>query len=46
MRIETIETMVVVDPPSEARFFEWRGIWEKCIKLETAFWDMAMELRD
>lgn len=46
VRADAIETMVMVDPPSEARFSEWRSIWERCIKLETAFWDMAMELRN
>jgi len=42
--LETIEARAAADPPSAARFEEWREVWEKCTKLEIGFWDMAMRL--
>ncbi|KAI0344983.1 hypothetical protein BDW22DRAFT_1390253 [Trametopsis cervina] len=42
--IETIEAIAVADPPSPARFEEWRSVWERCTRLEKGFWDMAMNL--
>ncbi|EKM56098.1 uncharacterized protein PHACADRAFT_209595 [Phanerochaete carnosa HHB-10118-sp] len=42
--IETIEAMAQEDPPSPVRFEEWKGIWERCTRLEKGFWDMAMNL--
>lgn len=40
--LETIEGRALADPPSPARFEEWRKVWEKCTLLEKGFWDMAM----
>ncbi|KIP07501.1 hypothetical protein PHLGIDRAFT_511930 [Phlebiopsis gigantea 11061_1 CR5-6] len=42
--IETIEALAQADPPSPARFDEWRAVWERCTLLEKGFWDMAMNL--
>ncbi|KAH7928157.1 hypothetical protein BV22DRAFT_1126761 [Leucogyrophana mollusca] len=42
--LETIESRAAADPPSLARFEEWRGVWERCTRLEKGFWDMAMNL--
>ncbi|KAK7035986.1 Phosphomethylpyrimidine kinase-domain-containing protein [Favolaschia claudopus] len=44
--LETIEARAAADPPSPARSEEWRAVWERCTRLEKAFWDMALELRD
>lgn len=41
---ETIEAMAQADPPSPGRFEEWKGIWERCTRLEKGFWDMAINL--
>ncbi|KAA1477671.1 hypothetical protein DENSPDRAFT_933847 [Dentipellis sp. KUC8613] len=41
--IERIEKMAQDDPPSPARFEEWRLVWERCTRLEKGFWDMAMD---
>jgi hydroxymethylpyrimidine/phosphomethylpyrimidine kinase / thiaminase len=42
--IETLESRIAKDPPSRKRYEEWSTIWETCVKLEIAFWDMAMNL--
>ncbi|KAI0085952.1 Phosphomethylpyrimidine kinase-domain-containing protein [Irpex rosettiformis] len=42
--IATIETIAARDPPSPARFEEWRSVWERCTMLEKGFWDMALNL--
>ncbi|KAF9533682.1 Phosphomethylpyrimidine kinase-domain-containing protein [Crepidotus variabilis] len=42
MGLQTIEDLARTDPPSEARFEEWRSVWERCTWLEKSFWDMAM----
>jgi hydroxymethylpyrimidine/phosphomethylpyrimidine kinase len=44
--LETIESLVASDPPSEAKLKEWMAVWAKCTKLEKGFWDMAMNLAD
>ena len=41
---ETIENCAVSDPPSPERLAEWAGVWERCTKLEKAFWDMGLEI--
>ncbi|KIJ63358.1 hypothetical protein HYDPIDRAFT_113346 [Hydnomerulius pinastri MD-312] len=40
--LETIESRAAADPPSPARYAEWRAVWENCVRLEKGFWDMAM----
>ncbi|KAJ6500752.1 Phosphomethylpyrimidine kinase-domain-containing protein [Mycena sanguinolenta] len=44
--LETIEACAAADPPSAARLAEWRAVWERCTRLEKAFWDMALEGQD
>ncbi|KAF8191639.1 Phosphomethylpyrimidine kinase-domain-containing protein [Mycena galopus ATCC 62051] len=44
--LETIEARAAADPPSAARLAEWRAVWERCTRLEKAFWDMALELQE
>ncbi|KZV60533.1 hypothetical protein PENSPDRAFT_659506 [Peniophora sp. CONT] len=39
-----IEAMAASDPPSQQRFDQWCGVWEKCTRLEKAFWDMGLNL--
>ncbi|KIY43249.1 hypothetical protein FISHEDRAFT_62887 [Fistulina hepatica ATCC 64428] len=41
---DVIEDAAAEDPPTPARFAEWRSVWRKCTQLEKAFWDMAMNL--
>ena len=41
---ETIESCAVANPPSSKRLSEWVGVWERCTKLEKAFWDMGLEI--
>jgi len=41
-KLETIENCAVADPPSSERLAEWMSVWERCTKLEKAFWDMAL----
>jgi hydroxymethylpyrimidine/phosphomethylpyrimidine kinase len=43
--VETIEARAVADPPSAARLAEWRAVWERCTRLEKAFWDMALDVK-
>ncbi|OBZ75462.1 putative hydroxymethylpyrimidine/phosphomethylpyrimidine kinase 2 [Grifola frondosa] len=40
--IATLEALAVADPPSPARFEEWRMVWEKCTRLEKGFWDASL----
>ncbi|KAF5386648.1 hypothetical protein D9615_002033 [Tricholomella constricta] len=40
--LELIESRAAADPPSPARFAEWREVWERCTRLERGFWDAAM----
>ncbi|KAI0810853.1 Phosphomethylpyrimidine kinase-domain-containing protein [Irpex lacteus] len=40
----TMEAIAAADPPSPARFEEWRAVWERCTRLEKGFWDMALNL--
>ena len=42
--IEGLEDRIAKDPPSRRRYEEWATVWETCVKLEIAFWDMAMNL--
>ncbi|KIY46921.1 hypothetical protein FISHEDRAFT_46347 [Fistulina hepatica ATCC 64428] len=42
--LDVIEDAAAEDPPTPARFAEWRSVWRKCTQLEKAFWDMAMDL--
>ncbi|KAF8548366.1 hypothetical protein OG21DRAFT_1516363 [Imleria badia] len=42
--LETIEARVAADPPSLVRYSELLAVWERCIRLEKQFWDMAMNL--
>ncbi|KAI0689826.1 Phosphomethylpyrimidine kinase-domain-containing protein [Cytidiella melzeri] len=42
--IATMEAIAAADPPSPARFEEWRAVWERCTRLEKGFWDMALNL--
>ncbi|EIW85637.1 hypothetical protein CONPUDRAFT_118575 [Coniophora puteana RWD-64-598 SS2] len=42
--IESIESRAAADPPSEVRLEEWKSVWERCVRLEKGFWDMAMTL--
>ncbi|KAN0073795.1 Ribokinase-like protein [Tylopilus felleus] len=42
--LETIEARAAADPPSPVRYAEWLAVWERCIRLEKQFWDMAMNL--
>ncbi|KAJ6457085.1 Phosphomethylpyrimidine kinase-domain-containing protein [Mycena vitilis] len=44
--LETIEARAVADPPSAARLAEWRTVWERCTRLEKAFWDMALVVEE
>ena len=41
---EAIECCAVADPPSSERLAEWVGVWERCTKLEKAFWDMGLSI--
>ncbi|KAI0810852.1 Phosphomethylpyrimidine kinase-domain-containing protein [Irpex lacteus] len=41
--IDILESIAAADPPSPARFAEWRAIWERCTQLEKGFWDMALQ---
>ncbi|KAJ7118999.1 Phosphomethylpyrimidine kinase-domain-containing protein, partial [Mycena epipterygia] len=43
--LETIEARAVADPPSPARLTEWRTVWDRCTRLEKAFWDMALDVK-
>ncbi|KAJ7147755.1 hypothetical protein C8R46DRAFT_1231648 [Mycena filopes] len=40
--METIESRAAADPPSPARLAEWRAVWDRCTRLETGFWSMAL----
>ncbi|TFK32592.1 Ribokinase-like protein [Crucibulum laeve] len=40
--LEVIESRALADAPSPARLGEWCGVWERCTRLEKAFWDSAM----
>ncbi|GLB35575.1 putative TENA/THI-4/PQQC family protein [Lyophyllum shimeji] len=40
--LELIEARAAADPPSQARFAEWKEVWERCTRLEKGFWDAAM----
>jgi len=40
--LETIEARAAADPPSAVRYADWLTVWERCIRLEKEFWDMAM----
>ncbi|KAH0830165.1 Phosphomethylpyrimidine kinase-domain-containing protein [Lanmaoa asiatica] len=42
--LEEIEARAAADPPSPVRYAEWLAVWEKCVRLEKGFWDMAMNL--
>jgi hydroxymethylpyrimidine/phosphomethylpyrimidine kinase len=42
--IEALEGRIAKDPPPRKRYEEWETVWETCVKLEIAFWDMAMTL--
>ncbi|KAJ6606148.1 Phosphomethylpyrimidine kinase-domain-containing protein [Mycena vulgaris] len=42
--LETIEARAVADPPSPARLSEWCAVWNRCTRLEKAFWDMALDV--
>ncbi|KAG9050792.1 hypothetical protein FS837_002348 [Tulasnella sp. UAMH 9824] len=42
--IETLEDRISQDPPSVAKYTELLHVWERVVKLEIAFWDMAMAL--
>ena len=44
--LAALEKRVEATPLTVPRFQELAKIWERCTKLETGFWDMAMELRD
>ncbi|KAF7353841.1 hypothetical protein MVEN_01069700 [Mycena venus] len=44
--LETIEARASADPPSAARLAEWRAVWERCTRLEKAFWDMALDVKE
>ncbi|KAJ7144991.1 Phosphomethylpyrimidine kinase-domain-containing protein [Mycena crocata] len=44
--LETIEARAVADPPSPARLFEWRTVWDRCTRLEKAFWDAALDVKE
>ncbi|KAJ7494369.1 Phosphomethylpyrimidine kinase-domain-containing protein [Mycena galericulata] len=39
--LEIIEAQAAADPPSPARLSEWRAVWDRCTRLEKAFWDDA-----
>ncbi|KAJ7491032.1 Phosphomethylpyrimidine kinase-domain-containing protein [Mycena latifolia] len=43
--LETIEARAADDPPSPARLSEWRVVWDRCTRLEKAFWDMALDVK-
>jgi len=42
--IAALEKRVEATPLTSSRFQELAKIWERCTKLETGFWDMAMAL--
>lgn len=41
---ELIEARATADPPTPVRYAEWLAVWERCVRLEKGFWDMAMNL--
>nr|XP_018261804.1 phosphomethylpyrimidine kinase [Kwoniella dejecticola CBS 10117]OBR83962.1 phosphomethylpyrimidine kinase [Kwoniella dejecticola CBS 10117] len=42
--IENLERRVAEDPPNEARLARLTAIWHECVRLESAFWDMGLNL--
>ncbi|KAF8507992.1 Ribokinase-like protein [Gautieria morchelliformis] len=42
--IDAIEARISEWSPSPRQFEEMRLVWERCTRLEIAFWDMALEL--
>ncbi|KAF7298385.1 hypothetical protein MKEN_01363200 [Mycena kentingensis (nom. inval.)] len=40
--LELIEKVAAADPPSPARLEDWCAVWDRCTKLEKAFWDMGL----
>ncbi|KAJ7611751.1 Phosphomethylpyrimidine kinase-domain-containing protein [Roridomyces roridus] len=44
--LETIEEAAASNPPSPGLLAEWRAVWDRCTKLETAFWDSALHLKN
>ena len=42
--IETLESRIAEDLPSRKRLEDWDTVWETCVKLEIAFWDMSMNI--
>ncbi|KAG8899895.1 hypothetical protein FRC01_010334 [Tulasnella sp. 417] len=42
--IDTLEARILRDPPSTVKYSELLQVWERVVKLEIAFWDMAMSL--
>lgn len=37
-----LEERVALEPLSQRKYAELASIWERCVKLERGFWDMAM----
>ncbi|WVQ68615.1 phosphomethylpyrimidine kinase [Kwoniella botswanensis] len=42
--IENLERRIAEDPPTEARLARLTAIWHECVRLESAFWDMGLNL--
>nr|XP_019011800.1 phosphomethylpyrimidine kinase [Kwoniella pini CBS 10737]OCF50581.1 phosphomethylpyrimidine kinase [Kwoniella pini CBS 10737] len=42
--IENLERRIAEDPPNELRLARLTSIWHECVRLESAFWDMGLNL--
>ncbi|OWT38380.1 phosphomethylpyrimidine kinase [Cryptococcus neoformans] len=42
--IENLERRVAQDPPSPQRLAKLTKIWQECVRLESGFWDMGLNL--
>ncbi|KAJ7063713.1 Phosphomethylpyrimidine kinase-domain-containing protein [Mycena amicta] len=40
--LDLVESVAAADPPSSARLEEWCVVWDRCTRLEKAFWDMGL----
>lgn len=41
---ENLERRVAQDPPSPERLAKLTNIWQECVRLESGFWDMGLNL--
>ncbi|KAJ1310523.1 hypothetical protein OPQ81_007253 [Rhizoctonia solani] len=42
--LDLMEQRAAQDPPSARRFAQLQDVWERCVRLEIGFWDMAFKI--